>query len=101
MIIPKLIKLISIKFLKNVDGKRKEEYVFHRNSFCFLGVLLILRECLHEISFRATWNIFNSVSGQSLMTVYMKHATRNPWRMLFHCGPFDRNFILRDFVYYP
>ena len=30
MIIPKLIKLISVKFLKSVDGKRKEEYVFHR-----------------------------------------------------------------------
>ena len=30
------------------------------------------RECLHEISFRAKLNIFSSVVGQSILTVYMK-----------------------------
>ena len=30
-----------------------------------------LRGCLHEISFRAKWNIFISVSGQFLVTDYM------------------------------
>ena len=32
---------------------------------------LWIRGCLHEISFRAKWNIFISVSGQFLITVYM------------------------------
>ena len=30
-----------------------------------------IRGCLHETSFRAKWNIFISVSGQFLITVYM------------------------------
>ena len=30
-----------------------------------------LRGCLHEISFRAKWNIFISLSGQFLVTVYI------------------------------
>ena len=33
----------------------------------------LLRGCLHKISFLAKWNIVNSVSGQSLITVYMKY----------------------------
>ena len=29
--------------------------------------------CLQEISFRAKWNIFNSVYGQSLIVAYLKY----------------------------
>ena len=40
-----------------------------------LVLLLIKFEgCLHEISFRVKRNIFNLVSGQSLITVYMKYS---------------------------
>ena len=31
------------------------------------------RECFHKISFRAKWNIPNWMSGQSLITAYMKY----------------------------
>ena len=40
-------------------------------SMIVVQVYFKLRGCLHEISFRATWNIFMLVSGQFLVTVYM------------------------------
>ena len=45
---------------KNNYSKRENIYIFVR-----------LREYLHEISFRVKWNIFNLVSGQSLINVYI------------------------------
>ena len=58
----------------------------------------LLRGCLHEISFLAKWNTFNSVSSQSLVIVYMKYletkltarviSLRSFWQKL--------NFILGD-----
>ena len=46
---------------KNNYSKRENIYIFVR-----------LREYLHEISFRVKWNIFNLVSGQSLINVYIE-----------------------------
>ena len=40
---------------------------------------------MHEILFWAKWNIFISVSGQFLITVYMLLFT-NSLRVLFHCS---------------
>ena len=37
------------------------------------GSFYLLRVCFREISFQRKWNIFNSVSGQSFITVYMKY----------------------------
>ena len=34
-------------------------------------MLILLRRCLPEVSFRTKWNIFISVSGQFLIAVYM------------------------------
>ena len=42
--------------------------------------------CLQEISFRAKWNIFNSVYGQSFIAAYLKY----PEMKLIACC-FDRN----------
>ena len=53
----------------------------------------ILRGCLHEISFWAKWNIFISVSAQSLVTVYMYIPKSNSLRVLFNCSHFGRNEI--------
>ena len=39
----------------------------------FLMTATLLRGCLHEISFRVKQNIFNSVSGQFLLIVYVKY----------------------------
>ena len=38
--------------------------------FCTCSSLM---GCLHQISFRAKWNVLNSVSGLSFVTVYMKY----------------------------
>ena len=57
-----------------------QEYLFYCSNLvgnsCFLiskshEYHMWLRGCLHEILFRAKWNIFISVSGQFLITVYM------------------------------
>ena len=40
-------------------------------SFLLLTITTRILVCLHEISFRAKWNVFVSVSGQSLVTIYM------------------------------
>ena len=42
--------------------------------------------CLQEISFRAKWNIFNSLYGQSLIAAYLKYP-----EMKLIAGYFDRN----------
>ena len=42
--------------------------------------------CLQEISFRAKWNILNSVYGQFLIAAYLKYA-----QMKLIAGYFDRN----------
>ena len=64
--------------------------------FFFLGLtanvsLLRFKVCLHQISFLAKWNIFSSMPGQSLLTVYLKYPKWNASRVLFYCGHFDRN----------
>ena len=43
------------------------------------------------ISFRATWNIYILVSGQSLINAHRITAKWNSLMVLFHCGHFDRN----------
>ena len=48
---------------------------------------------LHEISFLTKWNIFSSVSGPSLITIYFQYPEMKR-KVLFHCGRFNRwNFI--------
>ena len=51
--------------------RKHAEYVY----FSFL--INSLRGCLYAISCRVKWNIFNSMSGQSLVTVHMKFPEKN------------------------
>ena len=46
-------------------------FVSYKWFSLFFKIYRPLRKCLREISFREKWNIFISVSGQSLVTVYM------------------------------
>lgn len=66
--------------------------------FFFLGLtvnvsLLSFKVCLYQITFLAKWNIFSFMSGQSLITVYLKYPKWNALRVLL-CSHFDRNNIL-------
>ena len=58
------------------------------------NVIVTIKECLHEISFRAKRNIFNSVSGQSLTTVYMKYTELKNSRQEVFC----KKEVLRNFA---
>ena len=57
-----------------------------------------VRGCLHEISFWERWNIFSLVSGQSLITVYMKYPKMKIVAIVISLQSFWQklNFILVD-----
>ena len=65
--------------------------MFYENSFVVAA--RTLRGCLHEISFWVKQNIFNSVPGQYLVTVYMICPKIKLFQVLFHFGCFDRNEV--------
>ena len=60
-------------------------------TILYLNLFSFLRGWLHEISFRAKGNIVNSLSGQSLITVYMISLKRT---VLFHSGHFWQKWNL-------
>ena len=58
-----------------------------KNSLLFKkNESLKCKGCLQQISFRAKWNIFSSVYGQSLIAAYLKYP-----EMKLTAGYFDRN----------
>ena len=81
---------------------RKSSSVFAKLFHRGYKEVYILRGCLHEISLQATWNIFNSWSGLSLVTVYMRYSEMkliagvNSLRSFWH----KWNFISSDKILY-
>ena len=71
-----LSKFNPLKSVLSIDTPREklnsaQEFVRIKSWLLLIFSLYLLRGCLHEISFWGKWNIFISVSGQSLITVYM------------------------------
>ena len=64
-------------------------------SFLLLTITTRILVCLHEISFRAKWNVFVSVSGQSLVTIYMGTS-----RSETYCGSYFIAVILREMKFH-
>ena len=61
-----------ISLLESLSLKYSNILILFVDDLSLLKLLdMKFRGCLHEISFRAKWNIFISVSGQFLVTVYM------------------------------
>ena len=57
----------------NIDNNKNHNNNSSNNNNETIMIIEIIRGCLHEISFRVIWNIFNSVSGLSLVIVYMRY----------------------------
>ena len=91
--------------------KNIEIYVTHNRKKILLpswAVLLILRlkGCLHEISFRVKWNIFIYMSGKFLITAYMTQPEMKFIAGIISLQSFWQkwNFILGDKIsckHYP